>query len=42
MQSLTAAQHAGNTHVLGMPSGFAPLKNGRSALVGKENGGAET
>jgi regulator of protease activity HflC (stomatin/prohibitin superfamily) len=26
MQSLTAAQHAGNTLVLGMPGGFVPLK----------------
>lgn len=26
MQSLTAAQHAGNTFVLGMPGGFVPLK----------------
>ena len=25
MQSLTAAQHAGNTFVLGMPGGFVPL-----------------
>ena len=29
MQSLTAAQKAGNTLVLGMP-GFVPLKNGRA------------
>lgn len=26
MQSLTAAQHAGNTFVVGMPGGFVPLK----------------
>jgi hypothetical protein len=26
MQSLTAAQNAGNTFVLGMPGGFVPLK----------------
>ncbi len=26
MQTLTAAQHAGNTFVLGMPGGFVPLK----------------
>ena len=26
MQSLTAAQNAGNTLVLGMPGGFVPLK----------------
>jgi regulator of protease activity HflC (stomatin/prohibitin superfamily) len=29
MQSLTAAQNAGNTLVLGMPGGFVPLKNGK-------------
>lgn len=29
MQSLTAAQHAGNTLVLGMPGGFLPLKHGK-------------
>ena len=29
MQSLSAAQTAGNTLVLGMPDGFVPLKNGR-------------
>ncbi len=33
MQSLTAAQHAGNTLVLGMPGGFVPLKNGKSTPV---------
>jgi hypothetical protein len=27
MQSLSAAQNAGNTLVLGMPGGFVPLKN---------------
>src|SRR5689334_3958351 len=32
MQSLSAAQSAGNTLVLGMPAGFVPLKNGRSGL----------
>jgi regulator of protease activity HflC (stomatin/prohibitin superfamily) len=31
MQSLSAAQTAGNTLVLGMPGGFVPLKNGKSA-----------
>ena len=31
MQSLTAAQHAGNTLVLGMPGGFVPLKHGNKA-----------
>jgi regulator of protease activity HflC (stomatin/prohibitin superfamily) len=33
MQSLAAAQHAGNTLVLGMPGGFVPLKNGKSTPV---------
>jgi len=44
MQSLTAAQNAGNTLVLGMPGGFVPLKAGKAAAAGevKENGGAET
>ena len=43
MQSLTAAQHGGNTLVLGMPGGFVPLKNGKAAPTGevKEAGGAE-
>jgi hypothetical protein len=43
MQSLTAAQNAGNTLVLGMPGGFVPLKAGKAATAGevKENGGAE-
>ena len=31
MQSLTAAQNAGNTLVLSMPGGFVPLKNGKAA-----------
>lgn len=30
MQSLSAAQMAGNTLVLGMPGGFVPLKNGKA------------
>jgi hypothetical protein len=30
MQSLSAAQTAGNTLVLGMPGGFVPLKNGKT------------
>ena len=29
MQSLSAAQNAGNTLVLGVPGGFVPLKNGK-------------
>ena len=44
MQSLTAAQNAGNTLVLGMPGGFVPLKNGKGAPAAgevKETGGAE-
>ncbi len=31
MQSLSAAQTAGHTLVLGMPGGFVPLKNGKTA-----------
>ena len=31
MQSLSAAQNAGHTLVLGMPGGFVPLKNGQVA-----------
>ncbi len=34
MQSLTAAQGAGNTLVLGVPGGFVPLKNGMSGAHG--------
>jgi regulator of protease activity HflC (stomatin/prohibitin superfamily) len=30
VQSLTAAQNAGHTVVLGMPGGFVPLKNGKA------------
>ena len=30
LQSLTAAQNAGNTLVLGMPAGFVPLKKGKA------------
>jgi len=30
MQSLSAAQTAGNTLLLGMPGGFVPSKNGTS------------
>ena len=33
MQSLSAAQSAGNTLVFGMPSGFVPLKNGPSTTA---------
>jgi regulator of protease activity HflC (stomatin/prohibitin superfamily) len=43
MQSLTAAQNAGNTLVLGMPGGFVPLKTGKGASAGvKESGDSET
>jgi regulator of protease activity HflC (stomatin/prohibitin superfamily) len=31
LQSITAAQSAGNTLVLGMPAGFVPMKNGRGS-----------
>jgi len=31
MQSLTTAQNAGSTLVLGVPGGFVPLKNGKPA-----------
>ena len=31
LQSLTAAQNAGNTLVLGIPAGFVPLKNGKAS-----------
>ena len=43
MQSLTAAHNTGNTLVLGVPGGFVPLKQTKSASAGekKENGGAE-
>jgi regulator of protease activity HflC (stomatin/prohibitin superfamily) len=42
LQSLAAAQGAGNTLVLGMPAGFVPLKNGKSgpAAHGAEDSGA--
>ena len=33
MQSLTTAQNAGNTLVLGMPGGFVPLKNGKGSAT---------
>jgi regulator of protease activity HflC (stomatin/prohibitin superfamily) len=35
MQSLSAAQNAGNTLVLGLPGGFVPLKNGKTAPSGE-------
>ena len=31
LQSLSAAQSAGNTLVLGVPAGFVPLKNGKAS-----------
>jgi regulator of protease activity HflC (stomatin/prohibitin superfamily) len=43
LQSLTAAQNAGNTLVLGVPGGFVPLKNGKPASASdlKETGGEQ-
>ena len=44
MQSLTAAQNAGNTLVIGVPGGFVPLKSGKPAPDSgevRESGGAE-
>ena len=37
MQSLTAAQTAGNTFVLGVPGGFVPLKPGAKAANAESN-----
>jgi regulator of protease activity HflC (stomatin/prohibitin superfamily) len=42
LQSLAAAQNAGNTLVLGMPAGFVPLKNGKPASPQNETGADET
>jgi len=44
MQSLTAAQNAGNRLVLGVPGGFVPLKAGPAASAGEaqEDSGAGT
>jgi len=44
MQLLSAAQNAGSTLVLGMPGGFVPLKQAKSAAAGevKEKDDAET
>jgi hypothetical protein len=44
LQSLTAAQNAGNTLVVGMPGGFVPLKQAMPAEAGevKAPGDAET
>jgi hypothetical protein len=43
IQSLSAAQNGGHTLVLGMPGGFVPLKQTKSASTGevKETGGVE-
>ncbi len=43
MQSLASAQNSGSTLVLGMPGGFVPLKQTKSAAASetKETGGAE-
>ena len=37
MQSRTAAQHAGNTLVIGVPGGFVPLKPGAKAANAESN-----
>ncbi|HXI72470.1 MAG TPA: SPFH domain-containing protein [Verrucomicrobiae bacterium] len=37
MQSLTSAQNAGNTLVVGMPGGFVPLKPGAKAANAENN-----
>jgi hypothetical protein len=44
MQSLASAQNSGSTLVLGMPGGFVPLKQTKSAASGevKEKDDAET
>jgi hypothetical protein len=42
VQSLTAAQNAGQTLVFGMPGGFVPLKNGKSAKAQDETSSHET
>jgi regulator of protease activity HflC (stomatin/prohibitin superfamily) len=42
IQSLSAAQSAGNTLVFGMPGGFVPLKNSKSAAATEEDGSAKT
>jgi regulator of protease activity HflC (stomatin/prohibitin superfamily) len=41
MQSLTAAQNAGNTLVLGLPGGFVPLKNGKAVSAGGDQEAGE-
>jgi regulator of protease activity HflC (stomatin/prohibitin superfamily) len=42
LQSLAAAQNAGNTLVLGMPAGFVPLKNGGPASAQNSTSADET
>jgi regulator of protease activity HflC (stomatin/prohibitin superfamily) len=42
MQSLSTAQHAGNTLVIGMPGGFVPLKNSKSTAAGEHEGSAQS
>lgn len=42
MQSLTAAQKAGNTLVVGMPGGFVPLKNGKAGPAQSDMNAEET
>jgi hypothetical protein len=39
MQSLTTAQNAGNTLVVGVPGGFVPLKAGKPAPEAKAEPG---
>jgi regulator of protease activity HflC (stomatin/prohibitin superfamily) len=42
LQSLAAAQNAGNTLVLGMPAGFVPLKNGKPPSAQNNTSADET
>jgi regulator of protease activity HflC (stomatin/prohibitin superfamily) len=42
LQSLVAAQNAGNTLVLGMPAGFVPLKNGKAPSAQSDTSADET
>jgi len=37
LQSLSAAQNAGNTLVVGLPGGFVPLKNGKQPTAQESN-----
>jgi regulator of protease activity HflC (stomatin/prohibitin superfamily) len=42
MQSLSSAQNAGNTLVLGVPGGFVPLKDGKTTAPGKDTNADNT